>query len=130
MKYKINDIFTLDEEYTERANFCNENGYCIEEIEQKDGVRQFTIKEPAKPSIEELANRVRSQRNALLAKTDYLVMPDYPIGEAELNEVKAYRQGLRDITKQKDFPNDVTYPEKPSFLKQLNKLSRYVNYYA
>lgn len=117
MSYNIGDIFTLDEEYTERANFCNENGYYIEEIEQKDGVRQFQIKEVAKPSIEELADRVRSQRDALLAKTDYLVMPDYPIGETELNEVKAYRQGLRDITKQKDFPNDVTYPEKPSFLK-------------
>lgn len=118
MSYNIGDIFTLDDEYTERANFCNENGYYIEEIEQlEDGTRQFTIKEPAKPSIEELADRVRSQRDALLAKTDYLVMPDYPIGEAELNEVKAYRQGLRDITKQKDFPNDVTYPEKPSFLK-------------
>lgn len=54
MTYKINDIFTLDDEYTERANFCNENGYYIEEIEPlEDGTRQFTIKEPAKPSIEE-----------------------------------------------------------------------------
>lgn len=55
MKYKINDVFTLDEEYTERANFCNENGYYIEEIEQlEDGTRQFTIKEPTKPSLEEI----------------------------------------------------------------------------
>lgn len=118
MSYNIGDIFTLEDEYTAIANFCNENGYYIEEIEPlEDGTRQFTIKEPTKPSLEELANRVRSLRNALLAKTDYLVMPDYPIGGAELNEVKAYRQELRDISKQKDFPNDVTYPEKPSFLK-------------
>lgn len=55
MKYKINDIFTLDEEYTERANFCNENGYYIEEIEPlEDGTRQFTIKEPYMPSLEEI----------------------------------------------------------------------------
>lgn len=58
MTYKINDIFTLDEEYTERANFCNENGYCIEEIEPlEDGTRQFQIKEPTKPNIEELKIR-------------------------------------------------------------------------
>lgn len=57
MTYKINDIFTLDDEYTERANFCNKNGYCIEEIEQKDGVRQFQIKEVAKPTFEELKSR-------------------------------------------------------------------------
>lgn len=65
MKYKINDVFTLDEEYTERANFCNENGYYIEEIEQKDGVRQFTIKEPTKPSIEELRVQKLTELNSL-----------------------------------------------------------------
>lgn len=55
MSYNIGDIFTDDEEYTERANFCNENGYYIEEIEPlEDGTRQFTIKEPTKPSLEEI----------------------------------------------------------------------------
>lgn len=55
MSYNVGDIFTLDEEYTERANFCNENGYYIEEIEPlEDGTRQFTIKEPTKPTLEEL----------------------------------------------------------------------------
>lgn len=54
MTYKINDVFTLDEEYTERVNFCNENGYYIEEIESlEDGTRQFTIKEPAKLTLDE-----------------------------------------------------------------------------
>lgn len=58
MTYKINDIFTLDEEYTEKVIFCNEHGYCIEEIEPlEDGTRQFTIKEPTKPNIEELKSR-------------------------------------------------------------------------
>lgn len=64
MTYKINDIFTLDE-YAERVNFCNENGYYIEEIEQKDGVRQFTIKEPTKPSIEELRVQKLTELNSL-----------------------------------------------------------------
>lgn len=64
MKYKINDVFTLDEEYTERVNFCNENGYYIEEIEPlEDGTRQFTIKEPYMPSLEE----IREQKLAKLS---------------------------------------------------------------
>lgn len=55
MSYSVGDIFTLDEEYTERANFCNKNGYYIEEIEQlEDGTRQFQIKEPHTPSLEEI----------------------------------------------------------------------------
>lgn len=55
MNYNVGDIFTLEDEYTERANFCNENGYYIEEIEPlEDGTRQFTIKEPTKPSLEEI----------------------------------------------------------------------------
>ena len=71
MKYKINDIFTLDEEYTERANFCNENGYYIEEIESlEDGTRQFTIKEPAKPSLEEAKVQKLAELNSLSSELE------------------------------------------------------------
>ena len=43
---KIGDIFQDDEHYSERAQWCNENGCYIEEIEPtKNGTRQFTIKE-------------------------------------------------------------------------------------
>ena len=71
MTYKINDIFTLDDEYTERANFCNENGYYIEEIEPlEDGTRQFTIKEPAKPSLEEIKAQKLAELNYLSSELE------------------------------------------------------------
>ena len=71
MTYKINDIFTLDEEYTERANFCNENGYYIEEIEPlEDGTRQFTIKEPTKPSLEEIKAQKLAELNSLSSELE------------------------------------------------------------
>lgn len=71
MKYKINDIFTLDEEYTERANFCNENGYYIEEIEPlEDGTRQFTIKEPYMPSLEEIKAQKLAELNSLSSELE------------------------------------------------------------
>lgn len=44
--YKINDIFYLDEEYSARAEFCNNAGNLkIEEIEPDENGRRFKIVE-------------------------------------------------------------------------------------
>lgn len=66
---------------------------------------------------EVLAFEIRDRRNALLTETDYLMQPDYPISEETRTDIKAYRQALRDITKQEGFPENVVWPEKPSFIK-------------
>ena len=64
--YKIGQIFTDDEEYSKRAEWCNNNGYYIEEIEPlEDGTRQFTIKEPAKPSLAEIKAQKLAELNSL-----------------------------------------------------------------
>ena len=63
-------------------------------------------------SQEEKEEKIRAQRNNLLAETDYLLMPDYPIFEDKLKQVKQYRQKLRDIPDQPGFPNSVTWPDK------------------
>ena len=65
---------------------------------------------------EQRADRIRRQRDYLLAQTDYLVMPDYPVDAETLTAVKVYRQELRDITSQKTFPKSVTWPEVPAVL--------------
>lgn len=71
MNYNIGDIFTLEDEYTERANFCNENGYYIEEIEPlEDGTRQFTIKEPHMPSLEEIKAQKLTELNSLSSELE------------------------------------------------------------
>ena len=56
------------------------------------------------------AARVREDRNALLAETDYLALSDVTMSSAWTT----YRQNLRDIPAQSGFPNSVTYPTKPS----------------
>lgn len=68
---------------------------------------------PPPPTKEEFAEQVRAVRNAKIAETDYLLTPDYPISAIKLEEVKAYRKALRDITAQAGFPNDVVWPTKP-----------------
>lgn len=62
-------------------------------------------------------------RDKLLADSDYLMMPDYPLDEADRESWKAYRQQLRDITKQQawidnDYMN-ITIPASPAPEKQI-----------
>lgn len=60
-----------------------------------------------------LAASARQKRDRLIAATDYLVTPDYPISDDRLAKVKIYRQALRDIPEQAGFPRNITWPEKP-----------------
>lgn len=59
---------------------------------------------------------IRSQRDKLLEATDKYVLEDYPISAEHKLEVKAYRQALRDITNQAEFPDNVTWPIRPEFI--------------
>ena len=63
--------------------------------------------------VEDLATKIRMQRNNLLKQTDYLMMSDYPIESDRLAKVKIYRQALRDIPEQAGFPRTITWPDKP-----------------
>ena len=60
-----------------------------------------------------LAASARQKRDRLIATTDYLVTPDYPIESDRLAKVKIYRQALRDIPEQSGFPRTITWPDKP-----------------
>ena len=58
------------------------------------------------------SEEVRSIRNEELSKTDWVVLPDSPLDNprAWLD----YRQKLRDIPGQENFPYLITWPSKPS----------------
>ena len=60
-----------------------------------------------------LAASARQKRDRLIAATDYLVTPDYPIESDRLAKVKTYRQALRDIPEQSGFPRTIVWPDKP-----------------
>ena len=59
---------------------------------------------PPVPTQEDLAARVRAERDRRIAETDYLVMSDYPLSQEKLEEIKVYRQALRDLPQQPGFP--------------------------
>lgn len=94
-----NSIMITDTEVSELNSWTYLKGYAPKKTEEQ--------------KLSELAAKIRSKRNSLLAETDYLLMPDYPISEEFLEKVKGYRQELRDITKQENFPTDVVFPTLP-----------------
>ena len=61
----------------------------------------------------EYAAEAREKRNQLIAETDYLVMPDYPLDDERKAAVLAYRQALRDVPEQEGFPRQIDWPVKP-----------------
>ena len=77
---------------------------------------------PPVPTTEELAARVSAERDRRIAETDYLVMPDYPLSQEKLEEIKVYRQALRDLPEQLGFPwNGPDDPACPWPVEQFSK---------
>jgi hypothetical protein len=102
--------------YAELAEWCVNNNAKI--VDQGDYYEAVPIPEP---STEVLAYIIRSERDAKLSATDYLVVPDYSISHEDLEDVKVYRQALRDITEQSGFPKNVQWPVEPKFLSAKEK---------
>lgn len=62
------------------------------------------------PTDAEALALLRSRRNLLLAETDYLALADHTLTD----EMKSYRQALRDLPANTADPQKVTYPTKPN----------------
>lgn len=63
---------------------------------------------------EKLAAEIRTKRDNLLNETDWTQVTDTVLNSEKQQEYKEYRQQLRDITGQDDFPYHVVFPEIPS----------------
>jgi hypothetical protein len=63
-----------------------------------------------------LSNKMmlKQKRNLILNQTDKYMLSDFPISPEQLEEVKIYRQQLRNFT------IDYIMPEKPSFVITIN----------
>lgn len=62
------------------------------------------------PSQDDAAANIRQSRNELLKSSDWTQLNDSPVNKAAW---AAYRQNLRDITKQQGFPYNVIFPMQP-----------------
>lgn len=89
----------LDEaNYTQGAIWCNENGCVI-------NPETWVIEALPEPTEEELIVQKRADRDRLLQDSDKRMLPDFPISADEKELWLLYREYLRDITKDHEFPN-------------------------
>lgn len=63
---------------------------------------------------ETLAEEVRSRRDGLLRDCDWTQMPDSPLTQEEKTVWQTYRQALRDVPQQEEFPQNITWPDAPA----------------
>ncbi len=66
----------------------------------------------------ELATLEIAKRDRLLAASDYTQLADAPVDQKVWAE---YRQGLRDVTKQKGFPEKIEWPAMPDYEIQVKE---------
>jgi len=91
-KWAIREMFT---EYTD------EEGNTVTVQAQKDA--KIAADNAA------LATTERAARDELLKATDHFALSDVTMSA----EMQAYRQALRDVPQQSEFPNTITWPTKP-----------------
>jgi len=62
---------------------------------------------------EELTEMTKTERNNKLAKSDWTQLPDVSLSEEKVQQWRVYRQDLRDITEQSEYPKNINWPVKP-----------------
>lgn len=103
-KYYPEVKFEWDNE-TQTFTWISETHPTVEELDN------LVIQE----NIKEQENEVRTKRNKLLEESDYIVIKSLESGVDVPTEWKTYRQQLRDITEDENFPNieNIVFPTKP-----------------
>jgi len=87
-------------------------------VEERDGsyFQTFSVIDRSAEAIaNDLANKkaqVRAQRNSRLTETDWAILPDSPLSDADKTVYQNYRTALRDVPAQSGFP-DNALPEGP-----------------
>ena len=94
--------------------FCiGEDGKSSDEEALRFNLRFFGYPLGELKTDDDFAADAREKRNQLIAETDYMAMPDYPLDEERKAAVLAYRQALRDVPEQAGFPRQIDWPVKP-----------------
>jgi hypothetical protein len=60
-----------------------------------------------------LASSIRDKRDSMLRDSDWVMLSDSPVSEEDKQAWMSYRQALRNITEQEEFPGVVVFPTAP-----------------
>jgi hypothetical protein len=92
--------------------YHNINGNKVQFTADEETARDAEEKAWSDGALSRAQANLRSRRNILLAETDYYALSDVTMS----NDMKTYRQNLRDLPAGKDTVdkcNDATFPTKP-----------------
>lgn len=107
MTYQLewrNDAHTILAKIEGTHTLLVEPGHPLwDELSQSSEIAEFV-------DPRDYAAEARAQRNALLAASDWSQLPDAPVDQAAW---AAYRQALRDVPAQDDFPANIAWPQNP-----------------
>ena len=84
------------------------SGVWVQQYEKIELAKEESDRRKAE-AAESKASAQRGQRNDLLSETDYLALSDATLTD----EMRTYRQALRDVPAQSGFPDNITWPTKP-----------------
>jgi len=93
-----------------------ENPGGIDDFWVADSVAKTVVNDQAQADADALASnwdRLRTDRNALLASSDWTQSPDSPLSDATKADWASYRQLLRDLPAVTTDPADPTWPKAP-----------------
>lgn len=102
--FSLNQEISVSE-YTAARQWAVAHGYTI----TQEGEKRYKISLPSSPTSEEKAAYVRAHRNMLLKESDWTQLSDNALSETQKEKWAQYRQALRDISLQGNFP-DVKWP--------------------
>lgn len=113
MPYHISNSDEMLEKYNWLSEYAEANPEKITAYKEKAYIL----------TLEEKAEMIRNKRNSLLNEADTLLLKyneQVELGIISANEsyrfdLLTYKQVLRDITEQADFPENIEYPELPYY---------------
>lgn len=117
VEYKDVDVvdfikITHNEEITDISQFQEVIDLATLELEQQ-ALAQAKLAQASIVTDQMLEEQIRNKRNFQLIQSDWTQLPDVSLRELQQTQWKTYRQQLRDITLQHNFPTDIIWPEKP-----------------
>lgn len=123
MDYNVGEIFVYDDEYSKRAQWCNENGKMIVEIEKNaNGERQFQIQEVPPLTEEDILSELRFRREQeCFSIINRGVLWYNTLTTEQQQELNTWYQAWLDVPQvyQETKPKDIEtiIPTKPNWLK-------------
>lgn len=110
-EYTEFETYIVTEEYTEQEMVTEQEPYGVMTV------TKWIAGELPEPDVSDLELSVRAERDRLLLETDWTQVLDAPISAECREAFRMYRQALRDVPQQENFPRDVIWPVKPEVVK-------------